>query len=75
MGEECLRYHSRLGELLADKKGEMYSRTMACIRAKISIDIFRLALLCVRSLRVLRRLHCNARDINLDIESVVVRSH
>ena len=28
MGEECLRYHRRLAELLAMMKGEDYAKTM-----------------------------------------------
>ena len=67
MGEKCWRYHSRLTELLANKKGEVYSKTMACTRAKISFSILRYALLCLRGSRVLRRVHCNAKDIDLDI--------
>ena len=33
MGKECLRYHSRLAELVAIKKGEDYATTMTWIRA------------------------------------------
>ena len=29
MGQECLRYHSRLAELIALKKGEQYSKTIS----------------------------------------------
>jgi len=32
MGEECIRYHCRLAELLAVKKGEMYSTTISFVR-------------------------------------------
>lgn len=28
MGEECLRYHSRRAEMIATKKGEVYSHTI-----------------------------------------------
>ena len=75
MGEECQRYHSRLAELLANKKGERYSKTMAWIRAKISFSILRSALLCLRGSRVIRRVHCNAKDIDLDIETAAARIH
>ena len=34
MAAECKRYHSRLAELLSNKKGEDYSTTMSWIRAK-----------------------------------------
>ena len=43
VGKECLTYHSRLVELIANKKGEVYSKTMAWIRAKISCSILRSA--------------------------------
>ena len=34
MGPECLRFHSRLAERIANKKGEHYSRTILWIRAR-----------------------------------------
>ena len=43
MAEECRRYHSRLAELLADKKGEEYATTISWIRAKVSFEILRSA--------------------------------
>ena len=48
---------------------------MAWIRAKISFSILRSALLCLRGSRVLRRVHCNAKDIDLDIETAAARIH
>ena len=39
MGEECFRYHRRLVELLAIKKGEDYPKTMNWIRVKISFSL------------------------------------
>ena len=33
MGEDCIRYHSRLAELLAIKKGEAYGITISWIRS------------------------------------------
>ena len=48
MGEECLRYHRRLAELLAMKKGEDYAKTMNWIRVKISFSLIRSALVCLR---------------------------
>jgi hypothetical protein len=75
MGEECLRYHCRLAELLAEKKGEIYSRTMSWLRAKISFSILRSALLCIRGSRMLRRVHCNPGDIDIYIETISARIH
>ena len=34
MAKECIRYHSRLAELIAAKKGEQYSQTISWIRAR-----------------------------------------
>ena len=36
MAEECKRYHKRLAELLAIKKGEDYASTVSWLRAKVS---------------------------------------
>ena len=68
MGKECLMYHSRLAELIASrKKGDIYSKTMAWIRAKIAI--LRSALLCLRGSRTIRKIRCNIENIDLDVET------
>ena len=46
MAVVCERYHSRLAELLATKKGEGYATTMSWIRAKVSFALLRSSLLC-----------------------------
>ncbi|PFX12944.1 Angiopoietin-related protein 3 [Stylophora pistillata] len=51
MGMECIRYHSRLAELIAAKKGERYSQTISWIRAKTSFALLRSALVCLRGSR------------------------
>ena len=33
MEDECVKYHSRLAELIANKKGESYSSAVSWIRA------------------------------------------
>ena len=75
MGEECLKYHSRLAELITNKKGEVYSHIISWIRAKISFSILRSALLCLRGSRTLKRVHCIIKDIDLDIETAIARIH
>ena len=55
MGPECLRFHSRLAELIANKKGEHYSRTISWIRARTSFALLRSALICLRESRLIRR--------------------
>ena len=48
IGKECLRFHSRLAELVAAKKGESYSTTISWIRARTSFALLRSALVCLR---------------------------
>ena len=45
MANECKRFHSRLAELLALKKGDDYATTLSWIRGKVSFAILRSALL------------------------------
>ena len=65
---ECKRYHSRLAELLATKKGESYATTMSRIRARVSFALLKSALLCLRGSRAKRRIHLELPDIDFDIE-------
>ena len=51
MADECKRFHSRLAEVLALKKGDDYATTISWIRAKVSFAILRSALLCLRGTR------------------------
>ena len=55
MADECVKYHSRLEELIANKKGESYSSAISWIRAKVSFAIVRSAILCLRGSRSRRR--------------------
>ena len=68
MAAECKRYHSRLSELLATKKGETSATTMSWIRARVSFALLRSALLCLRGSRTKRRIHLELPDIDFDIE-------
>ena len=69
MGQECLRYHSRLAELIALKKGEQYVKTISWIRANKSFALLRSALICLRGSRTTRRVPCNAKNVDFDIAS------
>lgn len=69
MGQECLRYHSRLAELIALKKGEQYAKTISWIRAKTSFALLRSALICLRGSRTIRRIPCDARNVDFDVET------
>ena len=70
MADECKRFHSRLAELLALKKGDDYATTISWIRAKVLFAI--LALLCLRGTRRKRRA-ANISDIDITSESAHTR--
>ena len=53
--DECVKYHNRIAELVANKNGESYSRAISWIRAKVSFAIVRSAILCLRGSRSRRR--------------------
>ena len=69
MGPECLRFHSRLAELIADKKGEHYSRTVSWIRARTSFALLRSALICLRGSRTIRRRKMDLTNADIDIQN------
>ena len=48
MGQECFRYHSRLAELIALKKGKQYAKRISWTRAKTSFALLRSVLICLR---------------------------
>ena len=70
IGKECLRYHSRLAELIAIKKGEQYAKTMSWIRSRISFALLRSALICLRGSRARRRIQRDIKNADIDIETV-----
>ena len=70
--DECKRFHSRLVELLALKKGDDCATTISWIRAKVSFAILRSALLCLRGTRRKRRA-VNISDIDITLESAQAR--
>jgi len=68
MAEECRRYHSRLPELLTDKKGEEYATTISWIWTKVSFAILRSALLCLGGSRATRRISTNLQNTEFALE-------
>ena len=70
LGKECLRYHSRLAELIAIKKGEQYAKTMSWIRSRISFALLRAVLICLRGYRTIGRIQRDIKNANIDIETV-----
>ena len=73
MAGECMRYHSRLAELLSTKKGENYGTTMSWIRAKVSFALLRSALLCLRGSRFRRRATLKIADTDFKIDKQLAR--
>ena len=69
MADECLRYHTRLAELISAKKHEDYATTISWIRAKVSFAILRSALLCLRGSRTRRRRINDIQDRDLEVEN------
>ena len=69
MADECVKYHSRLAELIANKKGESYSSAISWIRAKVSFAIVRSAILCLRGSRSRKR-QLDFVDSDLQIENI-----
>ena len=67
--DECVKYHSRLAELIANKKRESYSSAISWIRAKVSFAIVRSAILCLRGSRSRRR-QLDFVDSDLQIENI-----
>ena len=67
MGKECIRYHSRLAELIAAKKAEQYSQTVSWIRAKTSFAPLRSAPVCLRGSRVKRRAAFDYNNCDIEI--------
>ena len=70
MADEYVVYHSRLAELIANKKGESYSSAISWIRAKLSFAIVRAAILCLRGSRSRRR-QLDFVDSDLQIENII----
>ena len=75
MAVECKRYHSRLAELVATKKGENYVTTMLWIREKVSFALLGSALLCLRGSRGSRRVKLGLSDGDLDIKKGLNNIH
>ena len=57
MGPECTRYHRRVAELIAAKRGEDYSDTINYIRTKLRIALLNCTLVALRGERGWERKH------------------
>ena len=52
MGTECQLFLKNLAEKLASKTGESYADTMTWVRTRLSFEILRSAILCIRGSRI-----------------------
>ena len=74
MGEECMRYHNRLAELVAAKKGEDCATTVSWIRSKVSFAILRSALLCLRGSRTAKRtIRSNVQEAYFELDRCLAK--
>ena len=69
MGKECLNYHSRLGQLIAIKKGEQYVKTISWVRTRTSFALLRFASVCLRGSRT-RGVPCEIKNVDIDVQVV-----
>ena len=67
MADECLRYHSRLAELLSAKKQESYATTISCVRASVLRNFAERAPM-PKGIENPRRRNLNVKDRDLEIE-------
>ena len=51
MGKEAERYHKRLGQLIAQKRNELYSDVVNFIRTRLSICLLKSILISLRGVR------------------------
>ena len=65
VGSECERFLVRLAHEMSEKTNERYSAIMTWLRIRISMELTRASLLCLRGSRVPFRLY-NADDIGLN---------
>ena len=64
MGPECSRFNKRLAELIAAKKGEVYSHVMRHLRTRLRFALLRATLIAVRGTRGKSRGDVEELEIN-----------
>ena len=67
--KNCNRYHGRLTELMSTRKGESCAKTISWIRAEMSFVLLRSALLCLRGSRTIKRVTCDIKNTDIDIQT------
>ena len=64
MGRECSMFLKNLADLLSKSDGEKYSEVIGCLRTRLSFEVLRACLLCVRGSR--RPWHHNTAKLSSD---------
>ena len=69
MGPEATKYHKRIAELIATKKGEVYADVMNHVRTKIRFSLLKSTLIAVRGERGTRkrRVDTMMSDLSLNL--------
>jgi hypothetical protein len=71
MGYESNRFFKRLNEMIAEKKNESTSVTMAYIRTKLSFSLLRSTLLCLRGSRSIKpKNQLDIKDIDFKVAAI-----
>jgi len=68
MAVDCKRFHSRLAELIAIKKGEEHRTTVSMIHSKVFFALEICLTLCIKGSRSPRRVPLNLEHCDLEIE-------
>ena len=68
MGPECAKYHKRVAELIANKRGELYSDVVNHIRTRIRFSLLKSVLIAVRGERGRgRKVNTPIADLSLNL--------
>ena len=74
MGEECKRYHNRLAELAAAKKGEDFATTISWIRSKVSFATLRSAVPCLKGSKTAKRtIRSNVQEADFELDRCLAK--
>ena len=69
MGKECSRFLTSLAQKLAEKQNEEYGIIVSWIRTRLSFEILKSAILCVRGSRAPFRKHDNEAVLDFKLNS------
>ena len=73
MGKECSRFLTSLAQKLAEKQNEEYGIIISWIRTRLSFDISKSAILCVRGSRAPFRKLGNEAVLDFNLNSNVAK--